>query len=189
MCLIYNDEDERRQVMTQFIQSRLDGNELVEHYVDSPTPEDLKQTMSDAGATLPDELDGRQYSFLEADKVYCPDGTFKVDRMLDTVAQTYSRAVRERYVGARLTGEMTWSRKGYPGSENLVEYDSRLNILARTVPNTVICQYEAGRFDGATLYGILSVHPMMIVRGQVLRNPYYIEPEVFLANMATGSRA
>lgn len=189
MCLIFNDEDERRQVTTQFIQSGLDGNEQVSYFVDSPTPEVLKRTMRDVGVTLHAELDGRQYNFLEADKTYCPDGTFKVARMLDTMAQAHPRSIREGYAGARLTGEMTWSRKGYPGSENLVEYESRLNILARTVPNTVICQYEAPRFDGATLYNILSVHPMMIVRGQVLRNPYYIEPEVFLDNMATGSRA
>ena len=62
-----------------------------------------------------------------------------------------------------------------------VEYEARINLLVREVPSTIICQYDARLFDGATLYGILSVHPMMIVHGQVVRNPYYIEPEVFLA--------
>ena len=42
------------------------------------------------------------------------------------------------------------------------------------------CQYDARRFDGATLFDVLNVHPMMIIRGQVVRNPYYVEPEHFL---------
>lgn len=30
---------------------------------------------------------------------------------------------------------------------------------------------------------VLSVHPVMIVRGQLVKNPYYIEPEIFLENL------
>lgn len=30
---------------------------------------------------------------------------------------------------------------------------------------------------------VLSVHPMMIVRGQLVNNPYYIEPEEFLKQL------
>lgn len=31
---------------------------------------------------------------------------------------------------------------------------------------------------------MLSVHPMMIIRGQLVKNPHYIEPEVFLREYA-----
>jgi hypothetical protein len=41
------------------------------------------------------------------------------------------------------------------------------------VPVTAICQYDTRLFDGETLYRLLTVHPMMIVRGRVVRNPYY----------------
>jgi len=61
-------------------------------------------------------------------------------------------------------------------------------VLVHTVPITVVRQYDAQRFDGAKLYDILSVHPMMIVHGQVVRNPYYVEAEVFLAKLAARPR-
>ena len=32
---------------------------------------------------------------------------------------------------------------------------------------------------------VLSVHPMMIVRGQIVKNPFYIEPEEFLSQLKT----
>jgi len=189
MCFIFNNENERRWVMSQYIQSGLDANEQVCYFVDTMSPEDMKKWMREQGVTLPDELEGRQYSFLEAENTYCPDGTFKVDRMIDTVGEAHYRSIREGYVGARGTGEMTWSTRGHAGSENLAEYECRLNILVRTVPITAVCQYDAQRFDGATLYDILSVHPMMIVHGQVVRNPYYVEPEVFLAGKTAGPQA
>jgi hypothetical protein len=189
MCFIFNDEDERRRVMSKYIQSGLDTREQVGYFVDTMSPEDLKIWLREHGVTLPAELDGQQYSIVEADRTYCPDGTFDVDRMIETVAEAHFRSIREGYAGARVTGEMTWAKGGLPGSENLAEYESRVNVLVRTVPTTAVCQYDAQRFDGATLYDILSVHPMMIVHGQVVRNPYYIEPEVFLKDKTTSSRA
>lgn len=30
---------------------------------------------------------------------------------------------------------------------------------------------------------VLSVHPVMIVRGQLVKNPYYIEPSIFLEKL------
>jgi hypothetical protein len=187
MCFIFNDEDERRWVMAKYIQSGLDENEQVGYFVDTMSPEDLKKQMRELGVALPDELDGRQYSVVDAAKTYCPDGTFDVDRMIDTVGEAHFRSIREGYAGARVTGEMTWAKRGHPGVENLAEYECRLNLLVRTVPTTAVCQYDAQRFDGATLYSMLSVHPMMIVHGQVVWNPYYVEPEVFLANLTAGA--
>jgi diguanylate cyclase (GGDEF)-like protein/PAS domain S-box-containing protein len=177
MCFIFNDEDERRRVMSKYIQSGLDANEQVGYCVDTMSPDGLKKWMRDQGVTLPDELDGRQYSVVDADQRYCPDGTFNVDRMIETVREAHYRSLREGYAGARVAGEMSWVKRGHPGSENLAEYECRINVLVRTVPTTAVCQYDAQRFDGATLYDILSVHPMMIVHGQVVRNPYYVEAE------------
>jgi hypothetical protein len=45
-----------------------------------------------------------------------------------------------------------------------------------------VCQYDANRFDGATILKCLEVHPYMIVHGQVVHNPYYITPQEFLGS-------
>jgi hypothetical protein len=187
--MIYNDDEERRSVIAKFMQSGLDAHEAVSYFVDTLTPEELKKSLGEAGVTIPDERDGPQFRVLPAAEAYCPDGTFNVDRTLGVRPENYQRIIQEGYVGARLTAEMSWARKGLPGSDDLVEYEARLNIELRAVPTTGLCQYDARIFDGETLYNILRVHPMMIVHGQVLRNPYYVEPEVFLAKKASIPRA
>jgi hypothetical protein len=42
-----------------------------------------------------------------------------------------------------------------------------------------MCLYDARLFDGATLFKVLQVHPYMIARGQIVRNPFYVRPEEF----------
>ena len=32
---------------------------------------------------------------------------------------------------------------------------------------------------------VLNVHPVMIVRGQLIKNPYYIEPDIFMEKFKT----
>jgi MEDS: MEthanogen/methylotroph, DcmR Sensory domain len=188
MCMIFNDDAERRSVIAKFMQSGLDAHEVVSYFVDTVTPEELKKSLGEEGVAFPDEPDGGQFRVLPAQEAYCPDGTFNVESMLGKRLENYQRIIREGYVGARVTGEMSWVTKGLPGSAALIEYEARLNTAeVRAVPTTGICQYDARIFDGAMLYDILSVHPMMIVHGQVLRNPYYVEAEEFLANLARRS--
>jgi len=102
--------------------------------------------------------------------------------MLGVVGGFYQQAVRdEGYAGARVTGDGSWCLD--QDATNLapfLDYEARVNDLLRTVPITACCQYDTRCFDGEAIMDVLAVHPMMVVRGQVVRNPYYVAPEVFL---------
>jgi hypothetical protein len=37
------------------------------------------------------------------------------------------------------------------------------------------------------LFKVLQIHPYMIAQGQVVRNPFYIKPEEFLAKLRANS--
>jgi hypothetical protein len=61
-----------------------------------------------------------------------------------------------------------------------MEYEALVNEVVITHPVTAVCQYDANKFSGSTILDVLKVHPMMIVHGQIVRNPYYIKPQDFL---------
>jgi hypothetical protein len=61
-----------------------------------------------------------------------------------------------------------------------MEYEALVNKVLETHPVTAICQYDADRFDGETILRCLEVHPYMIIRGQVVHNPFYMKPEDFI---------
>lgn len=58
-------------------------------------------------------------------------------------------------------------------------------MLLRDHPITTVCQYDANSFDGATIMEVLKVHPKMIVNGAVINNPFFIEPEDYLAQQGS----
>lgn len=184
MCYIYNDDTERRDVVSKYVESGLRGHEKVGYFVDLVSPGDMPADPSALGIDLPSDIDARGLSITPTLDTYCPDGTFLPERMLEKLRSMYRGSIAEGYAGARAGGETSWALQGIPGSERLIEYEARINTIVAEYPTTVVCQYDARRFDGATLFDVLNVHPMMIVRGQVVRNPYYVEPEHFLAKHA-----
>ena len=180
MCYIYNDDTERRDVVSKYVESGLRGHEKVGYFVDLMSPGDMPADPSALGIDLPSDIDARGLSITRTLDTYCPDGTFLPERMLEKLRSMYRSSIAEGYAGARAGGETSWALQGIPGSEQLIEYEARINIVVREHPTTTVCQYNARRFDGGTLFDVLNVHPMMIVRGQVVRNPYYVAPEHFL---------
>lgn len=183
MCYIYNDETERRQVMAQFINAGLAAGELVGYFADVESESAIADYLAEMGVQLPKLAQSERTRFLRAHDVYCPDDHFSPARMLVQLQDLHADCHTHGYADVRVTGEMSWALSpDVSGTEQLVEYESRINLLEETYPETVICQYNANRFDGATIFEILRVHPMMVVRGQVVRNPYYVPVREYLSS-------
>ena len=93
----------------------------------------------------------------------------------------YQKASGEGYAGFYGTGEMSWARKGMLGSEQFLRYEAQLNCLNH--PLTALCQYDVNLFDGETLLNVLRIHPWVFIQGQIIRDPNYMEPAEFLAQL------
>ncbi len=179
MCFIYNNEEERRAVMAGYIESGFKEGDLTFYLVHKTTPQEFSAHLADYGITLPASLKPDQWVLKSAQETYTPDRTFIPDRMLETLKAFYQSGIKAGFKGVRGMGEMEWALEGMPGSDGLIEYEARINTVVAEYPLTAICQYDARKFDGATLFDVLNVHPMMVVRGQVVRNPYYLPPDEF----------
>lgn len=182
ICYIFRDEDERRRTLAKYLQSGLEAGEKVLYLVDTMSPADFMDSMTELG--LHPQEPGKDFIVSKALPVYCPDGHFSSPDMLDVIGKFYQQSLSEGFTGSRGTGEMSWALvEGVARKEEVMEYEARLNQVLQIYPYTTCCQYDARRFDGATIMDVLSVHPMMIVRGQLVRNPYFIEPEVFIKEL------
>jgi len=177
MCLIYSQESERRKIIGKFLESGLLAQEKVAYFADTLSPDEVRSWLLNMGIDLP-ESDG--FSITDAVKTYSPSGEFVPETMLNTLREFYGQAKRSGYPNARASGEMSWALKGIPGSERLMEYEALINEVLITHPVTAICQYDANRFSGGTILDVLKVHPMMVVHGQIVQNPFYMKPQDFL---------
>lgn len=180
MCLIYDNDEQRDKIISRFLAAGLGRGEQVGYFADRTPPEAVRKWLREAGALIPDDGEDGPFTIYQAEAVYCPSGVFVPAEMLSRVGGCYDRAVNAGYSGARVSGEMSWALRGIPGSDRLMEYEALINTISEEHPVTPICQYDARLFDGATLLNVLKVHPLMIVQGQIVQNPYYVRPEEFL---------
>ncbi|HYE36699.1 MEDS domain-containing protein [Methylocaldum sp.] len=184
LCYIYTDEEEHCRTMGQFVESGLASGEKVAYLADAPSGDELERYLSSLGVNLPEDLLPGQLVVSEAETTYCPDGAFLPERMIETWHSMYRQSINEGFSGVRVTGETGWTCNAHPGMERWFEYESMLNVIVNDVPfSSIICQYDANRLGGANLYEVLRVHPLMIVRGQILHNPYYEAPEQYLSRL------
>jgi hypothetical protein len=183
VCLIYDNEEQRRKIVSEYLAAGLKRGEFVGYFADATPREDALTWLSETGVDFRKaEADGA-FGVIKAEAAYCPSGRFVPQEVLDRVAARYVMLKQTGYTGSRVTGEMTWVLRGIPDSDRLLEYEVGLNMITEPFPHIGMCQYDARLFDGATLFKVLQVHPYMIAQGKIVRNPYYLKPEEFLAKL------
>jgi hypothetical protein len=126
-----------------------------------------------------------QLELLDTDHAYLPGGCFEVERMIEFWEQGFHAAPdEEEYPYIRASGEMTWALRDVPGVELLVGYEAQLNRFLPKHPQAVLlCLYDLERFtDAQLLMGLLRTHPKVLLSGQVLDNPWYVDPDEYLAD-------
>jgi hypothetical protein len=78
---------------------------------------------------------------------------------------------------------MDWAIEGSSHVASLVEFESRVNEVWRRHDDAVICTYALDKFGGETVIDIMRTHPMIIIGGVLLQNPFFVPPEVFLPEL------
>jgi MEDS: MEthanogen/methylotroph, DcmR Sensory domain len=188
ICHLYNDDDLLRRFLHAYITSGIAEGEWVEHFPNVPTSEDLERIVAELGIRQFVDQGPGKFVMQPVLDWCCRDGKFDPDRHFERFRDTYRRSQVCGYAGARIAAEMTWASRGMPGSERLVEFEAGLNNLVKDVPITLHCYYDTRKFDGKTLFDVLNVHPIIVVQGQVMRNPFYVTPEQFFAQGNDTSR-
>jgi DNA-binding CsgD family transcriptional regulator len=183
-CLLYSDEVERRSVIYPYVRAGLRDLEDVHYYSDALATELVERALDEqtAASLSRDELS--RLNVASAVDIYYPTGEFVPQHTLDLLRQFYEQSLLDEARGCRSVGEMAWALDGVPGSDQLVGYEASINSLVDKVPLNVLCQYDTEQFDGGTIFEILCVHPLMVIRGQIMRNPYYLPSE----DVADGER-
>ncbi|MNY66332.1 hypothetical protein D3C86_2037410 [compost metagenome] len=79
---------------------------------------------------------------------------------------------------------MIWALKNLPGTDELLEYEAKLNLLTPQHAVSLICMYDVSSFSPSTLTDILLTHPYVIKDGKISKNPHYVEPLEFISNLS-----
>ncbi len=79
---------------------------------------------------------------------------------------------------------MVWALQAIPGIEHLMAYESRLNYFIPGKPWISLCLYNVNKFPGKIIMDVLRTHPFSLNGGLIMENPYYVDPDHWLAENA-----
>lgn len=181
ICQIFNDDNERHEALVNYIISGIQAGENTACFSEKETETTLSDLFKSHGIAYKEVEKTGEFSLLKTGEVYFEGGKFEPERMLRLLKEFYENSMDKNRTGARVIGEMTPEVEHVPGGSRLMEYESKVSLLLKNCPVNAVCQYDARSFDGSTILDILKVHPYMIVRGAVVHNPFYIQPEEYLA--------
>lgn len=138
VCAFFDSFDEELRVLSPFVQEGLVRGEKAFHIVDPERRETYLSGLREAGITV-DEAESRgQFVLRTWDQAYLRDGHFDQDRMLALIEDVLQSGPQEGYPLTRLVAHMEWSLEDFPGVDDLVEYETRLNYVLPRYKDPVI---------------------------------------------------
>jgi len=159
---LFDSDEEQQFVLTALMTQGLKLGQKVIYIVDARSPETIFRWMWSGGLKIDSYVASGQFKILLSDGVYLPEGTFDPDDMIARLHRETVNALGEGYSGLRLTGEMTWAQRGSPGSDRLLEYESRLTPVFADIECLAMCQYDKRQFDSEFLKSVVRYHTVGI---------------------------
>jgi DcmR-like sensory protein len=183
VCAFFNSRDEEYDVLCPFFKDGLEGGEKAIHIVDPALVQDHLSRLIAHGIDTTACLSRAQLQVLPWDEAYLNGGAFDQDRMLAMVEAACDQGRAAGFPRLRIMGNMGWAFSGTPGSEQLIEYEARVNeVLARS-RQPAICVYDIAQLSGTMMMDILRSHPLTLLNGVVHENPFYTPPDVLLPQL------
>ncbi|KAF2337004.1 MEDS domain-containing protein [Flavobacterium daemonense] len=184
ICGFFDSKEQQYEVIIPYIMEGLEGNDKVINILEGDRHGEHCRCLADNGVSITAKLASGQLEVLASENSYIKDGNFAAEKMYNMLEKTLMSSERAGYESVRACGDMVWALKNLPGTDELLEYEASLNLLTPKYSCSLICMYDINSFSASTLTDILLTHPYVIKDGKITKNPHYVEPLTFLANLA-----
>ena len=184
-CGLYESETERDEIIMGYLSEGAKAGDLQLYCPVERSADEFRDTFATCCPSCAAHLNSPdRFQLLSARNLYYPNGSFSPWAMDDGLNSFFEESQRNGKQHIRATAEMAWALEAIPGVEHLMAYESRLNYFIAGKPWISICLYNVNKFDGKTILQVLQTHPFIISQGIVTENPFFINPDTWLAKYA-----
>ena len=183
ICAFFNSIDEQHRVLRAFITDGFAEGDKAYHYVDPERREEHLGWLAEAGINVAEAMDTGQLEVEPWQDSTLQGGRFDLDTWLSTFEDVLQSGPAAGYGQTRFFGHMEWALTDLPGTENLMEYETRVNYLIPKYEDTVICAYDLTKFGASAVLDALRTHPVVIIGGLLQENPFYVSPDQLLSEI------
>jgi len=180
----FQSTEEAYRILGPFIQEGLQDGEKAIHIVGRRQQEFHIHSLKNSGVDAAKAQSKEQLDIVAWEETYLHDGHFDARVMLDIVPELLLGGPRNGFPKCRVVAWMGWAADPENGSEQLVEYEARLNFILPQFDDAVICVYDLSKFSGGVITDLIRSHPAVIIGGVFNENPFYVPPDRMLDELS-----
>jgi hypothetical protein len=183
ICAFFNSIDEQHRVLRPFITDGFDDGDKAFHHVDPERREEHLSWLAEAGINVPEAMGTGQLEVQSWQDAALRGGRFDQETWLSTFEEVLQSGPAAGYGQTRFFAHMEWALADLPGTENLMEFETRVNYLIPKYEDMVICAYDLTKFGASAAMDALRTHPFVIIGGLLQENPFYVSPDQLLSEI------
>jgi hypothetical protein len=181
-CAFFHDAEEEYRLLLPFVQEGFRQGDKIFQILDRRRRDERRARIGSLGIDVDAAEQSGQVEIRPWEDTYLRTGRFDQNAMLALVEEVLGRG-KDQFGLTRLWANMEWSLEDFPGVDDIVEYECRLNAVTSRFEDVVVCTYDLNRFSATVVMDVLRTHPQVIVGGILQENPFYVAPERFLQEL------
>jgi hypothetical protein len=181
-CAFFSSKEEEYRVMLPFMAEGFEAGDKLVHIIDKGHRDERVARLSEAGIDVETAERNGQLEVLPWEEAHLVERCFDQHRMLANFHTRFA-AENERYEATRLWSNQEWALKDLPGVLDIIEYESRFNLIWPNYQNVTVCVYDATKFSAEVMMAMMRTHPLVIVDSLARPNPFYVPPEELLEEL------
>jgi hypothetical protein len=183
VCGFFHNREEEYRVLLPLAKEGFERGEKVFHIIDPEhRPERMRRLeevgISPAAARRPGQVEVRAW-----EDAHLRGGRFDQEAMMTLLEETLRGAKADGFGQTRVWANMEWALGEFPGVEELVEYETRINCLLPRYDDLVVCAYDLTKFGAGVMMDVLRTHPLVIIGGFLQENPFFVPPDELLGEL------
>jgi hypothetical protein len=168
--------------MLPFMAEGFEAGDKLVHIIDKDHRAERAARLYGAGIDVETAERNGQLELLPWEQAHVVDGYFDQHRMLKNFDRRFAED-SERYRATRLWSNQEWALQDLPGVTDIIEYESRFNLIWPKYQDITVCVYDATKFSAEVMMGMMRTHPLVIVDSVARPNPFYVPPEELLKEL------
>ena len=184
ICAFFDSREQEYECLVPYFAEGLAQGEQVVTIRDADNISDHRRTLEQRmPLSLEEPTRNEQFRILASEETYLRDGFFGHERMGLMLEDVLKAAANGPFKRVRTCGDMSWALREMPGTDELMEYESRVNVFTREHDCTLMCVYDVNKFSGRAVMDVLATHPMVVMGDRIYENPDYVEPTQYLRTL------
>ena len=183
ICAFFNSMDEHYRVLQSFIKQGFTNGEKAFHLVDPERQEDHLRRLREAGIDVDEAIASGQLEVHPWADGPLHGESFDQETWLAGFEDVLRSGPAAGYEKTRFLAQMEWALVDMPGTDDMIEFETRVNYVVPKYDDPVICAYDLSKFPASTVMYALRTHPLVIIGGLLQENPFYVEPDELLREL------